>query len=82
MEYVPFDPNTPDQSAPSRIPKTYKGFYDPAGGMAFRALNFLQTQIFIDGRNRKDNKGDVEVPVELERSQIKAVTQVDIANRE
>lgn len=37
----------------ARNPKTYEGFYDPQGGMAFRALNFLETQIFVDGRNRK-----------------------------
>ncbi|XP_034485886.1 putative OPA3-like protein CG13603 [Drosophila innubila] len=79
-EYVPFDPDTPDQSASARNPKTYKGFYDPTGGMAFRALNFLQTQIFIDGRDRKQDRVDVEVPVELERSHVEAVTKVEIAN--
>ncbi|XP_032305497.1 putative OPA3-like protein CG13603 [Drosophila ananassae] len=53
QEYVPFDPTTPDQSANARLPKSFEGFYDPQGGMAFRALNFLETQIFVDGRNRK-----------------------------
>ncbi|KAH8337227.1 putative OPA3-like protein CG13603 [Drosophila kikkawai] len=77
LEYVPFDPNTPDQSAGARNPKTYEGFYDPLGGMAFRALNFLETQIFVDGRNRKAKealKHLDEVAVELEQSLGEAAT--------
>ncbi|KAL7726886.1 hypothetical protein ACLKA6_000899 [Drosophila palustris] len=75
-EYVPFDPDTPDQSPASRNPKTYTGFYDPTGGMAFRALNFLQTQIFVDGRNRKVERVEDEVAVELDRTLGEAVTKV------
>ncbi|TDG52428.1 hypothetical protein AWZ03_001258 [Drosophila navojoa] len=71
QEYVPFDPSTPDQSASARYPKTYLGSYDPEGGMTFRALNYLQTQIFIDGRNRKGKQALQqmdEVAEKLERS--------------
>ncbi|EDW16172.1 putative OPA3-like protein CG13603 isoform X1 [Drosophila mojavensis] len=71
QEYVPFDPSTPDQSASARNPKTYLGSYDPEGGMTFRALNYLQTQIFIDGRNRKGKQALQhmdEVAEKLERS--------------
>lgn len=71
QEYVPFDPSTPDQSANARYPKTYLGSYDPEGGMTFRALNYLQTQIFIDGRNRKGKQALQhmdEVAEKLERS--------------
>ncbi|KAM8703053.1 hypothetical protein ACLKA7_005399 [Drosophila subpalustris] len=75
-EYVPFDPDTPDQSPASRHPKTYTGFYDPTGGMAFRALNFLQTQIFVDGRSRKVERVEDEVAVELDRTLGEAVTKV------
>ncbi|SPP87732.1 putative OPA3-like protein CG13603 [Drosophila guanche] len=53
QEYVPFDPSTPDQSASARNPKKYEGVYDPTGGMAFRALNLLETQVFVDGGNQK-----------------------------
>ncbi|XP_002054366.3 putative OPA3-like protein CG13603 [Drosophila virilis] len=81
LEYVPFDPNTPDQSASARNPKTYEGFYDPTGGMAFRALNFLQTQIFIDGRDRKGKQALQqidEVAVELEKSLEEAVSTAEV----
>ncbi|XP_064549788.1 putative OPA3-like protein CG13603 [Drosophila montana] len=81
LEYVPFDPNTPDQSASARNPKTYEGFYDPTGGMAFRALNFLQTQIFIDGRGRKGKEALQhidEVAGELEKSLEEAVSNAEV----
>ncbi|XP_062124398.1 putative OPA3-like protein CG13603 [Drosophila sulfurigaster albostrigata] len=68
QEYVTFDPNTPDQSASARNAKTYEGFYDPTGGMAFRALNFLQTQIFVDGRDRKAKHQVDAVAVEVDRA--------------
>ncbi|XP_020817844.1 putative OPA3-like protein CG13603 [Drosophila serrata] len=77
LEYVPFDPNTPDQSAGARNQKTYEGFYDPFGGMAFRALNYLETEIFVDGRNRKAKealKHLDEVAVQLEQSLGEAAT--------
>ncbi|XP_030573263.1 putative OPA3-like protein CG13603 [Drosophila novamexicana] len=80
-EYVPFDPNTPDQSASARNPKTYEGFYDPTGGMAFRALNFLQTQIFIDGRDRKGKQALQqidEVAAQLEKSLEEAVSNAEV----
>ncbi|KAH8388288.1 hypothetical protein KR093_002814, partial [Drosophila rubida] len=68
QEYTTFDPNTPDQSAGARNAKTYEGFYDPTGGMAFRALNFLQTQIFVDGRDPKaDHRVDLAAE-EVERA--------------
>lgn len=76
MEYIPFDPDTPDQSASARYPKGFEGFYDPTGGMAFRALNFLETQIFIDGRYRKDDRVD-KVVAEMERSLNEAVAKVE-----
>ncbi|XP_023177111.1 putative OPA3-like protein CG13603 [Drosophila hydei] len=71
QEYVPFDPSTPDQSASARYPKAYLGSYDPEGGMTFRALNYLQTQIFIDGRDRKGKQALQhmdEVAEKLEKS--------------
>ncbi|KAH8383387.1 hypothetical protein KR009_008408 [Drosophila setifemur] len=77
QEYVPFDPSTPDQSASARNPKTYEGIYDPKGGMAFRALNFLETQIFVDGRNRKGKevlKHLDEVAEQLEQSLAEATS--------
>lgn len=78
---MPFDPNTPDQSASARNPKTYEGFYDPTGGMAFRALNFLQTQIFIDGRDRKGKQALQqidEVAAQLEKSLEEAVSNAEV----
>lgn len=80
QEYVPFDPSTPDQSASARNPKSYKGFYDPEGGMAFRALNYLQNQIFVDGRDRKRKEATEhldEVAVQLEKSLSEAVAQAE-----
>ncbi|KAH8236726.1 hypothetical protein KR026_009361 [Drosophila bipectinata] len=77
QEYVPFDPTTPDQSANARKPKSFEGFYDPQGGMAFRALNFLETQIFVDGRNRKKKEALQhldEVAEQLEQSLSEAAT--------
>ncbi|KAH8318816.1 hypothetical protein KR074_006732 [Drosophila pseudoananassae] len=77
QEYVPFDPTTPDQSANARQPKGFEGFYDPQGGMAFRALNFLETQIFVDGRNRKKKEALQhidEVAEQLEQSLSEAAT--------
>jgi len=74
---VPFDPSTPDQSASARNPKSLDSFYDPQGGMAFRALHFLDTQIFVDGRNRKAKEAlrhlD-EVAEQLEQSLGEAAT--------
>lgn len=80
QEYVPFDPSMPDQSASARNPKTYEGFYDPEGGMAFRALNFLQNQIFVDGRDRKGKEAAQhldDVAVQLEKSLAEAVAQAE-----
>ncbi|ALC46107.1 CG13601 [Drosophila busckii] len=80
QEYVPFDPSTPDQSASARNPKGYEGFYDPQGGMAFRALHFLQTQIFIDGRDRQAKAALQQIDVlagNLEESLGQAVTQAE-----
>ncbi|XP_030370848.1 putative OPA3-like protein CG13603 isoform X2 [Scaptodrosophila lebanonensis] len=77
QEYVPFDPSTPDQSLSARGPKTYEGYYDPAGGMAFRALNYLQTQVFADSRAKKGKQALEridEVATELEQSLTEAVT--------
>ncbi|XP_002072012.3 putative OPA3-like protein CG13603 [Drosophila willistoni] len=78
QEFVPFDPNTPDQSASARTAKTYEGFYDPTGGMAFRALNFLETQIFVDGRDRKGKAARKHldaVATELEHTLTEAVAE-------
>lgn len=77
QEYVPFDPDTPDQSASARNPKKFDSLYDPQGGMAFRALHFLDTQIFVDGRNRKAKEALQhldEVAVQLEQSLGEAAT--------
>ncbi|XP_039492727.1 putative OPA3-like protein CG13603 [Drosophila santomea] len=77
QEYVPFDPDTPDQSASARNPKKLDSLYDPQGGMAFRALHFLDTQIFVDGRNRKAKealKHLDEVAEQLEQSLGEAAT--------
>lgn len=74
---MPFDPDTPDQSASARNPKKFDSLYDPQGGMAFRALHFLDTQIFVDGRNRKAKEALQhldEVAVQLEQSLGEAAT--------
>lgn len=48
--------------------------------MAFRALHFLQTKIFVDGRGRKGKKEVQhldEVAVKLKSSLVEAVAQVE-----
>ncbi|KAH8268008.1 hypothetical protein KR018_005961 [Drosophila ironensis] len=81
QEYVPFDPSTPDQSASARQPKSFEGYYDPKGGMAFRALNFLETQIFVDGRNRRAKEALQhldEVAEQLEQSLSEAASALPV----
>lgn len=49
--------------------------------MAFRALNFLQTQIFIDGRDRKGKQALQqidEVAAQLEKSLEEAVSNAEV----
>lgn len=48
--------------------------------MAFRALNYLQNQIFVDGRDRKGKEATQhldEVAVQLEKSLAEAVAQAE-----
>lgn len=48
--------------------------------MAFRALNYLQNQIFVDGRDRKGKEATQhldEVAVQLEKSLSEAVAQAE-----
>lgn len=71
-EYQPFNPNTPDQT--NTVVKDFVGDYDPNGGLLYRALNFLETHVFVDGRKSKEttlllpvsNNLDIEPYVHVE----------------
>ncbi|XP_017492312.1 PREDICTED: putative OPA3-like protein CG13603, partial [Rhagoletis zephyria] len=63
-EYQPFNPNTPDQT--SKVVKDFDGDYDPNGGLLYRALNFLETRVFIDGHKSKQAASPLLVSNQLD----------------
>uniref|UniRef100_W8BT61 Putative OPA3-like protein CG13603 n=1 Tax=Ceratitis capitata TaxID=7213 RepID=W8BT61_CERCA len=76
-EYQPFNPNKPDQT--NVVEKDFEGDYDPTGGMLYKALNFLETRIFIDGRKSKQLAKSIPISNVLD---IKPYVHVDKSNLE
>ncbi|XP_011200910.2 putative OPA3-like protein CG13603 isoform X1 [Bactrocera dorsalis] len=74
-EYQPFNPNTPDQT--NTVVKDFDGDYDPNGGLLYRALNFLETRVFVDGRKSKESTLPLTISNDLDNNNIEPYVHVE-----